>query len=52
MLFFGLPMLVVPACSFVDYSHAPLHPAFIFDNDAELFESSLTFKLCSFTLSS
>ena len=45
VLFFGLPMLVVLAVSFFDYSHASIHPAFTFDSYVELFQSSLTFKL-------
>ena len=45
VLFFGLPMLVVLAVSFFDYSHAQIHPAFIVDNYVELFQSSLTLKL-------
>ncbi len=44
-LFFGLPMLVVVAVSFFDYSRADIIPAFIFDNYAELFRSEVTLRL-------
>jgi len=44
-LFFGLPMLVVLAVSFFDYSRADIIPAFIFDNYAELFRSDVTLRL-------
>lgn len=44
-LFFGVPMLVVLAVSFFDYSRADIIPAFIFDNYAELFRSEVTVRL-------
>jgi putative spermidine/putrescine transport system permease protein len=44
-LFFGLPMLVVLAVSFFDFSRSDLIPAFIFDNYAELFRSEVTLRL-------
>jgi putative spermidine/putrescine transport system permease protein len=44
-LFFGLPMLVVIAVSFFDYTRADIIPAFIFDNYAELFRSDVTLRL-------
>jgi putative spermidine/putrescine transport system permease protein len=46
VLFFGLPMLVVLTVSFFDYGPGgQLYPAFVLDNYAELFRSSLTLKL-------
>jgi putative spermidine/putrescine transport system permease protein len=44
-LFFGLPMLVVLAVSFFDFSRSDIIPAFIFDNYAELFRSEVTLRL-------
>jgi putative spermidine/putrescine transport system permease protein len=46
VLFFGLPMLVVLTVSFFDYGPGgQLYPAFVLENYAELFRSSLTLKL-------
>jgi putative spermidine/putrescine transport system permease protein len=44
-LFFGVPMLVVVAVSFFDYSRADIIPAFILDNYIELFRSDVTLRL-------
>jgi putative spermidine/putrescine transport system permease protein len=45
LVFFGVPMLIVFAASFFDYGRTQMIPAFILDNYAELFRSSLTLKL-------
>ena len=45
LLFFGLPMLVVLAVSFFDFSRTEIIPAFIFDNYIELFRSDVTLRL-------
>jgi putative spermidine/putrescine transport system permease protein len=49
-LFFGVPMLVVLAVSFFDYSRADIIPAFILDNYAELFRSNVTLRLYASSL--
>jgi putative spermidine/putrescine transport system permease protein len=50
LLFFGLPMLVVLAVSFFDFSRAEIIPAFIFDNYADLFRSEVTLRLYASSL--
>jgi len=45
LLFFGLPMLVVLAVSFFDFSRTDIIPAFIFDNYIDLFRSEVTLRL-------
>ena len=45
LLFFGLPMLVVLAVSFFDFSRTEIVPAFILDNYADLFRSEVTLRL-------
>jgi putative spermidine/putrescine transport system permease protein len=45
LLFFGLPMLVVLAVSFFDFSRTDIIPAFIFDNYIDLFRSEVTLWL-------
>jgi putative spermidine/putrescine transport system permease protein len=45
LIFFGLPMLAVFAVSFFDFDQFAVVPAFILDNYAEVFGSSLTQKL-------
>ncbi len=50
LLFFGLPMLVVLAVSFFDFSRTEIIPAFIFDNYIELFRSEVTLRLYASSL--
>jgi putative spermidine/putrescine transport system permease protein len=45
VVFFGLPMMAVLAVSFFDFDQFAVVPAFILDNYAEVFGSSLTLKL-------
>ena len=45
ILFFGVPMLVVVAVSFFDYSRGDIIPAFMLDNYTELFRSDVTLRL-------
>ncbi|MGE0424875.1 MAG: ABC transporter permease [Reyranellaceae bacterium] len=45
VLFFGVPMLVVVAVSFFDYSRGDIIPAFMLDNYTELFRSDVTLRL-------
>src|SRR5690242_3590549 len=45
ILFFGIPMLVVVAVSFFDYSRGDIIPAFMLDNYIELFRSDVTLRL-------
>ncbi len=45
ILFFGVPMLVVLAVSFFDYSRGDIIPAFMLDNYIELFRSDVTLRL-------
>ncbi len=44
-VFLGIPLLVVIAVSFFDYTEFDIIPAFVFTNYIELFESSLTYTL-------
>jgi putative spermidine/putrescine transport system permease protein len=50
LLFFGLPMLVVLAVSFFDFSRTEIIPAFIFDNYIDLFRSEVTLRLYASSL--
>lgn len=50
LLFFGLPMLVVLAVSFFDFSRTEIIPAFILDNYIELFRSEVTLRLYASSL--
>jgi putative spermidine/putrescine transport system permease protein len=50
LLFFGLPMLVVLAVSFFDFSRTEIIPAFILDNYIDLFRSEVTFRLYASSL--
>src|SRR5262245_43756181 len=50
MLFFGLPMLVVLAVSFFDFSRTEIIPAFILDNYIDLFRSEVTLRLYASSL--
>jgi putative spermidine/putrescine transport system permease protein len=50
LLFFGLPMLVVLAVSFFDFSRTEIVPAFILDNYADLFCSEVTLRLYASSL--
>ena len=50
LLFFGLPMLVVLAVSFFDFSRTEIIPAFIFDNYVDLFRSEVTLRLYASSL--
>src|SRR5258705_11517352 len=50
LLFFGLPMLVVLAVSFLDFSRTEVIPAFILDNYVDLFSSEVTLRLYASSL--
>jgi putative spermidine/putrescine transport system permease protein len=50
LLFFGLPMLVVLAVSFFDFSRTEIIPAFILDNYIDLFRSEVTLRLYASSL--
>jgi putative spermidine/putrescine transport system permease protein len=50
LMFFGLPMLVVLAVSFFDFSRTEIIPAFIFDNYVDLFRSEVTLRLYASSL--
>ena len=50
LLFFGLPMLVVLAVSFFDFSRTEIIPAFIFENYIDLFRSEVTLRLYASSL--
>jgi putative spermidine/putrescine transport system permease protein len=50
LLFFGLPMLVVLAVSFFDFSRTEVIPAFILDNYVDLFSSEVTLRLYASSL--
>ena len=50
VLFFGLPMLIVLAVSFMDYGLGEVYFEFVLFNYTELFDSSLTFDLYLNTL--
>src|SRR5215216_3000380 len=50
LMFFGLPMLVVLAVSFFDFSRTEIIPAFIFDNYIDLFRSEVTLRLYASSL--
>jgi putative spermidine/putrescine transport system permease protein len=45
VLFFGVPMAIVLAVSFMDYGLGEIYPEFVTFNYTELFESSLTLDL-------
>ncbi|MFZ5780055.1 MAG: ABC transporter permease [Pseudomonadota bacterium] len=50
LLFFGLPMLVVLAVSFFDFSRTEIIPDFILDNYIDLFRSEVTLRLYASSL--